>query len=106
MVGKFAHAPLPTISAAAGEFATPYGAIAIGRKSRSPMPNVDRLRLREECQQDVVGDHEVLLLERGVCDARHHGELLVGVGQQLEELDEVVEAGDTDVLAAHDDATE
>src|SRR5262245_43850576 len=63
---------------------------------------VDRRRLREEARQDVVADGVVLLMERGVGDARHHRELLVRVGQLLEELHQVGEARDAVVLAAHD----
>ena len=47
---------------------------------------VHRLRLREKACQYVVHDHVVLLLEARVRDARHHRELLVGVGQLLEEI--------------------
>ena len=36
-------------------------------------------------------------------DARHDGELLVRIGQQFEERDQVLEAGDAVVFAAHDD---
>ena len=64
---------------------------------------VDRRRLREEAFQDVVADRVVLLVKRGMRDAGHHGELLVGVGQPLEELQEVGKARDAVVLAAHDE---
>src|SRR5262245_55165935 len=62
---------------------------------------VDRRRLREEAFQNVIADGVVLLVERGMRDARHHGELLVGVGQPLEELYEVGKARDAVVFAAH-----
>ena len=52
---------------------------------------------------DVQRDHVVLLLQRRVRDAWHHRELLVGVGQRFEEVQQVVEAGDAVVFAAHDD---
>src|SRR5437667_5134784 len=67
------------------------------------MPTINRLRLREETQQDVIDDRIVLLLQRGVRDAGHHGELLVRVRQLFEEFYEVLEAGDAVELAAHDD---
>jgi len=35
--------------------------------------------------------------------SRHHRELLVRIGQQLKEVDEIIEASDTVELAAHDD---
>src|SRR5262245_23564911 len=75
----------------------------LARCSRASMcALVDRRRLREEARQDVVADGVVLLMERGVGDARHHRELLVRVGQLLEELHQVGEARDAVVLAAHD----
>src|SRR6186713_1774544 len=58
--------------------------------------------LREERQQDVVHHLVVDLLETRVRNSRHHGELLVGIGQALEELDQVVEACNAVELAAHD----
>src|SRR6516164_7560235 len=64
---------------------------------------VDRRGLREEAFQDVIADGVVLLVERGMRDARHHGELLVGVGQPLEELYEVGKARDAVVFTAHDE---
>src|ERR671930_904849 len=69
---------------------------------RSMPAAIDRLRLREEAFQDVIADGVILLVERGMCDARHHRELLVGIGQQFEELQEVGEARDAVVFAAHD----
>src|SRR4051794_13211336 len=42
---------------------------------------IHRLRLREEAQQDVIDDRVVLLLDRGMRDAGHHGELLVRIRQ-------------------------
>src|SRR5687768_2533351 len=59
--------------------------------SRAP---VDRSRLAEEALQDVVGDGDVLLVEAGVRDARHHRELLVRVGQPREEVQQVLHARD------------
>src|SRR5262249_15426689 len=60
---------------------------AATEKSMSAL--VDRRRLREEAFQNVIADGVVLLVERGVRDARHDGELLVGVGQPLEKVYEV-----------------
>ncbi len=42
-------------------------------------------------------------MERGVRDAGHDRELLVGIGQLVEELQQVRHAGDAVVLAAHDE---
>jgi hypothetical protein len=53
--------------------------------------------------QDVVRGEIVLLLEARVRDPGHHRELLVGVGQAGEKLDQVLEACDAVELAAHDD---
>src|SRR5262249_12932193 len=50
------------------------------RTERSMSSLVDRRRLREEAFENVIADGVVLLVERGMRDARHHGELLVGVG--------------------------
>src|SRR3546814_1715020 len=57
------------------------------------------------CSSDleIVDQHVVLLLETRVRDAGHDGELLVRVGQLLEEAGEILEAGDAVVLAAQDD---
>src|SRR5262245_4913977 len=63
---------------------------------------VDRCRLREEARQHVIADFVVLLVERGVRDAGHDHELLVGVRQLLEELHQIGEARNAVVLAAHD----
>src|SRR3990170_1680548 len=72
-------------------------------KSLASSTAINRIRLGEERVQDVI-DHQVVdLLEARVRDAGHHGELLVGVGQPLEELGEVVEARDAVELAAHDE---
>src|SRR5215813_15047259 len=67
------------------------------------LPTIDRLRLGEETQQDVMDDGVVLLLQGGMGDARHDSELLVRIRQLLEELHQVGEARDAVVLAAHDD---
>src|ERR671924_2261130 len=53
-----------------------------------------RLGLREERVQEVVHGEVVLLLEARVRDACHHGELLVGIGQETKELHHVVERRD------------
>src|SRR5689334_7183825 len=58
-----------------------------------PLPSstpVDRLGLREEGMKDVVDQQVVDLLKARVGDARHHRELLVRVGQALEELGEII----------------
>jgi len=81
--------------------ARPDGAAAAREGSMSAL--VDRRWLREEAFQDVIADHVVLLVKRGMRDAGHDGELLVGVGQPLEELQEVGQARDAVVLAAHDE---
>ncbi len=54
-------------------------------------PPIHRRRLREEAFQNVIDDHVVLLLEAGVRNAGHHGELLVRVGQLGKELRQVIE---------------
>src|SRR5262249_11057031 len=48
--------------------------------ARSMSALVDRRRLGEESLQHVVATGVILLVGRGVRDARHDGELLVGVG--------------------------
>lgn len=58
--------------------------------------------LAEEALDQVEHDMMVLLLQARVGDARHHGELLVGVRQQPEEFHEIVEMGDSVELAARD----
>ncbi len=63
---------------------------------------VNGLRLAEEARQDVVDHHVILLLEAGVRNAGHHGELLVRVRQLLEELQQILHRGDAVELAAHD----
>src|SRR5215510_59160 len=63
---------------------------------------VDRCWLREEARQHVVADLVILLVERGVRDAGHHDELLVGIRQLLEEFRQIAEARDPVVFAAHD----
>src|SRR5262249_6516470 len=52
----------------------PHRAAATTERSMPAL--VDRRRLREEAFQDVIADSVVLLVERGMRDARHHGELL------------------------------
>src|SRR3978361_442690 len=66
---------------------------------------IHRLRLREEARQDVIDHHVVLLLEAGVRNAGHHGELLVRVRQLFEELQQVIHRGDALVRAAHYERT-
>src|SRR5262249_56596916 len=79
----------------------PPVAFFFARCSRASMSAlVDRHRLREEARQDVVADGVVLLVERGVGDTRHHCELLVRVGQLLEELHLVADAPDPVLLPA------
>src|SRR5258708_33718372 len=73
---------------------------ATGRGAGPSSCAVDRLWLREECVEDVVDRAVVLLLEARVRDPGHHRELLVGVRQTLEELHQVVEAGNAIVFAA------
>ena len=70
---------------------------------RSMPAAIDRRGLREEAFQDVIADGVVLLMKRGMRDAGHDSELLVRVGQPLEELHEVGKARDAVVLAAHDE---
>src|SRR3546814_18469233 len=67
------------------------------------LPPVPRLRLGEEVGEEIVDQHVVLLLETRVRDAGHDGDLLVRVGQLLEEAGEILEAGEAVVLAAQDD---
>src|SRR6476619_6344121 len=62
--------------------------------------DIDRRRLGEERVQDVIDRQIVLLLEARMRYAGEHRELLVRVGQPLEELDQVVERGDAVVLPA------
>src|ERR1700730_7957388 len=62
---------------------------------------VDWRWLREEAFQDVIADGVVLLMKRGMRNAGHDSELLVRVGQPLEELHEVGKARDPVGLAAH-----
>ena len=69
---------------------------------RSAAP-IDRRRLAEKSVQDMIDQHVVLLLKAGVGDPRHHRELLVGIRQRREEGGEILESGDTVILAAHDD---
>src|SRR5262249_58797412 len=86
---------------ATNDLANPDRAAAATERSRDLMSAlVDRRRLREEAFQDVIADGVVLLVERGMRDARHHGELLVGIGQPLEEFYEVGKARDAIVFAA------
>src|SRR5262249_15222384 len=99
------NSSLPARTHGAGERGAPAqipdrAAAATGRSIGALL---DGLRLREDAFQDVIADGVVLLVERGVGDARHHRELLVGVGQPLEELYEVGKARDAIVFAAHDE---
>src|SRR6516165_7352614 len=64
---------------------------------------VDRLRLREETLEDVQAKLVVPALEARMRDSRHHGEVLVGIRQQLEELDQVIDARNPVPLPAHDE---
>src|SRR5262245_18930313 len=73
------------------------------RRARPSSAAVERIGLREEAPEDVVDQKVVLLLERGVRDAGHHGELLLGIGQKAKEVDEIVEGGDAVPLPAHHD---
>src|ERR1700730_11086992 len=64
---------------------------------------VHRLRLAEEGFDNMLDDAVVLLRHAAVGDAGQDRELLVRIGQPLEELDQVVETGDPVVLAAQND---
>src|SRR6516225_2478388 len=63
---------------------------------------IDRLRLRKEALEQVVADSVVLLMKGRVRDPRHDRKLLVGVRQLLEEFQQIRQACDPVVLAAHD----
>src|SRR5258705_7322331 len=65
--------------------------------------SVNRLRLCEERMQDVIYRQVIDLLETRMRDARHHRELLVGVRQTLEKLNQIVETCDAVEFAAHDE---
>src|SRR5215468_10746247 len=69
------------------------------------LSTINRLRLGEETQQDMQAELIVLALEARMGDARHDGELFIRIGQQLEELDEIVDASDTIPLAPHDNGS-
>src|SRR5439155_24851957 len=66
------------------------------------LPEIDRVGLAQEAVDDVEEGPLVLAVDARVGCAGQDGEVLVGVGQQLEELDQVVQAGDAVVLAAGD----
>src|SRR5262245_56185094 len=57
------------------------------RRARLRSAAVERIGLGEEAAEDVIDQQVVLLLERGVRDAGHDGELLVRIGQPAEEID-------------------
>src|SRR5258706_7298268 len=67
------------------------------------LPAVYRFRLREERVQDVIHREVILLLETRVRDPGHYGELLVRIGQPLEEFDQIVDPGDAVPLTPHDE---
>src|SRR3984885_14970101 len=56
--------------------------------------SVDRRRLGKEAVEDMQAQFVILALEARMGNPRHHGKMLVGVGQQPEEVQQVVEARD------------
>src|SRR5258706_448980 len=95
-------------AATAAENRQPHAAatrrIAISLAPWMPrLPAVYRFRLREERVQDVIHREVILLLETRVRDPGHYGELLVRIGQPLEELDQIVDPGDAVPLTPHDE---
>src|SRR5262245_34202690 len=65
--------------------------LIVTSSARTCSPAIDGHGLRKEAPENVVDHQVVLLLKRCVRDAGHHHELLVGIGQALEEADEILE---------------
>ncbi|MCD6041811.1 MAG: hypothetical protein K0R40_1414 [Burkholderiales bacterium] len=96
----------PAASSSASEGTRSWASLAWASAARPTASQnlvcaVNRIGGGEERVQDVVRGEVVFLLEAGVRDARHDGELLVRVGQPAEERQQVVEAGDAVEFAAH-----
>src|SRR5258708_37071351 len=72
--------------------AVPTGIFPVGGPS-TWLSNINRLRLGEEAQQDMQAELVVLALQARLGDAGHHDQLLVLIGQQLEEADDGVDRG-------------
>ncbi|MDB5765003.1 MAG: hypothetical protein JWQ21_3998 [Herminiimonas sp.] len=60
-------------------------------------------RSRKIRMQNIVDHHVILLLETGVGDSGHDGELLVRIRQALEKLYQIVHRRDLVELAAQND---
>src|SRR4051812_23608450 len=72
------------------------------QRGEDSLVQIHRLWLLEEAAQDVQQRLVVLLVQAAVGRAGKHGEVLLGVRQAFEELDQVVEARNAIVLAARD----